>query len=47
MLVLDLLLELLDKQDDSLVSHGEKKFFGLGQGMAGKQAGNSSCGKKL
>ena len=25
MLVLDLLLKLLDKQDDSLVSHGKKK----------------------
>ena len=39
MLVLNLLLELLDKQDDSLVSHGKKKkiFSGLDQGMTGKQ----------
>ena len=38
MLVLDLLLELLDKQDDSLVSHGEKNFFWSGPGD-GRQAG--------
>ena len=37
MLVLDLLLELLYKQDDSLVSHGKKK-----QGMTGKQAGKQT-----